>query len=146
MKSEPITPRGLHTHGKEFLAAAEVVYGSNKQLVLPLAFLWGRAIELLLKSYLLSVGVSVQRLKSRKFGHDLVALHKEAIRLSINAVIGSEPGSPGLMRILNLDYRTKRLEYRESGTTYDVPDAELVHVVAKRLVKGVDFHLKRNGI
>jgi len=50
MASAAINPRGFHTHGKEFFAAAEAVYASSKPKTLPLAFLWGRTIELLLKS------------------------------------------------------------------------------------------------
>jgi hypothetical protein len=146
MRAEIITPRGFHTHGKEFFAAAEAVHASPKHPILPLAFLWGRAIELLLKSYLLSVGVSIERLRSRQFGHNLVALHKEASARGLGTLIGSEPVIAGLVQLLNFEYGSKRLEYRESGTKYSIPDAELARRVIRRLLKGINFHLLQNGI
>lgn len=146
MGSDAINPRGFHTHGKEFFAVAEAVYASSKPPILPLAFLWGRAIELLLKSYLLSVAVPVERLRSREFGHNLVALHKEASARDIDGLIGSDPIVAGLMQLLNVEYGSKRLEYRESGTMYTVPDAEIARRVIRRLLKGINFHLRQNGI
>lgn len=140
-----ITARGFHTHGKEFFAAAEAVLAAPKHSVLPLAFLWGRTIELLLKSYLLSAGVSIQRLKSKEFGHDLVALHKEARARGIDPLIGSDPKITGLMQLLNFEYVSKRLEYREGGM-YSIPEPELACLVIRRLLKGVHHHLRQNGI
>lgn len=146
MPNDAITPRGLHTHGKEFFAAAEAVQSSKVRAVLPLAFLWGRTIELLLKSYLLWCGVSVEVLRSRKFGHNLVALYREAQARGIAGLIGADPEMMGLMLVLNLEYGTKRLEYRESETMYMIPDAELARRVICRLVKGVNRHFVQNGI
>lgn len=146
MMNSAITPRGLHTHGKEFFAAAEAVYLSPKPEPFPLAFLWGRSIELLMKSYLLSAGLTVKQLRSRNFGHNLVALHKAASAQGIDSLIGTDTIIPGLMQLLNIEYGTKRLEYRESGTIYHIPDAEIARRVIKRLIRGVHFHLKQNGI
>jgi hypothetical protein len=146
MASAVINPRGFHTHGKEFFAAAEAVYASSKPKTLPLAFLWGRTIELLLKSYLLSVGVSIERLRSREFGHNLVALYTEARARGIDPLVGADSVLAGLMQLLNLEYGSKRLEYRESGTMYSIPDAEITRAVIRRLLKGINFHLRQNGI
>ena len=146
MGNDVITPRGFHTHGKQFFAAAEAVYASSNAPILPLAFLWGRAIELLLKSYLLSVGVPGVRLRARQFGHNLTALHNEARARGIDCLIGFDPTVAGLMQLLNVEYGSKRLEYRESGALYFVPDAEVARRVIRRLLKGVNFHLRKNGI
>lgn len=140
-----ITARGFHTHGKDFFEAAEAVLASPKHPMLPLAFLWGRTIELLLKSYLLSVGVSIGRLRSREFGHNLIALHKEARAQGVDPLIGSDPKITGLMQLLNFEYGNKRLEYRETGT-YSLPDSELACAVIRRLLKGVDSHLRQHDI
>lgn len=142
---EAITPRGLHTHGKEFFTAAEAVYSMPSQLPLPLAFLWGRSIELLLKSYLLSVGVTTEQLRSKKFGHNLKALHGEAIKHGIEELIGAEDFISGLMQILNHEYASKRLEYRESGTRYLIPDVSIARLVIERLIHGIHQHLKQHG-
>lgn len=144
--SSVITPRGLHTHGKEFFSAAEAVYSLSKPAPLPLAFLWGRSIELLLKSYLLSVGVTLDQLRSRKYGHNLVALHKKASAQGIDSLIGKDAIIPGFMQLLNIEYGTKRLEYRESGTMYHIPDAKVARQIIQRLIRGVHHHLKKNGI
>jgi len=146
MPNDKITPRGLHTHGKEFFAAAEAVHSSKVRAVLPLAFLWGRTIELLLKSYLLSCSVSVGDLRSRKFGHNLVALYREAHSRGIAGLIGTDPQIMGRMLMLNLEYGRKRLEYRECGTIYKIPDTELARRVIRRLAKGVNHHFVQNGI
>lgn len=141
-----VTPRGFHTHGREFFAASEAVYALPKAHVLPLAFLWGRSIELLLKSYLLSVGLTGERLRSRKFGHNLVALYMEARQRGIDPLIGTDQVVPALMQLLNLEYGSKRLEYRETGTMYSIPDAAITRAVIRRLIKGVNFHLRQNGL
>jgi hypothetical protein len=141
-----VTARGFHTHGKEFFAAAEAVLAAPKHSVLPLAFLWGRSIELLLKSYLLSVGVSIQRLRSKEFGHNLVALHKQACVQGIERLIGSDPKIAGLVQLLNFEYGSKRLEYRESGTMYSIPDSKIARPIIRRLLKGIDHFLRQNGI
>lgn len=123
MATAAINPRGLHTHGKQFFAAAEAVHSSAKPLIFPLAFLWGRTVELLLKSYLLSVGVSGAQLRSRKFGHNPVALHAEARMRGIDSLLGIDPIDARLINILNLEYESEGLEYRENGANYSFLDA-----------------------
>lgn len=144
--SASTTPRGFHTHAKEFFAAAEAVSSAKKPTVLPLAFLWGRTIELVLKSYLLSVGVSIETLRSRKFGHNLVALYSESVSRGILSFVGNETFLSALVHTLNLDYGSKRFEYRETGTMYTIPDSALTQAAIKRLLKGVHFHLSKLGI
>jgi hypothetical protein len=146
MSTAPINPRGFHTHGKQFFAATEAVFSSAEPPILPLAFLWGRSVELLLKSYLLAQGMTPDQLRSRKFGHNLVALHTEAQARGIDNLIGTDLINSRLVRLLNLDYVSKRLEYRESGANYSLLDAELARRVIGRLLRGVDFHLRQRGI
>jgi hypothetical protein len=144
--STSVTPRGFHTHAKEFFSAAEAVASMRKPALMPLAFLWGRTIELVLKSYLLSKGVPVEVLRSRKYGHNLVALYAECVAQGILPLVGKESFLSALVEVVNLDYGTKRFEYRESGTMYTIPDAAVAQVVIRRLLKGVNFHLSQLGI
>jgi len=146
MKNSAITPRGLHTHGKEFFYAAEAVFSSPKLYHLLLAFLWGRSIELLLKSYLLSKGETVEQLRSKKFGHNLVALYNAASAQGIDSLIGKDANVRGLMQVLNIEYCTKQLEYRESGARYHLPDATIARQVIQRLIRGVHRHLEQSGM
>lgn len=137
---------GFHTHACEFFEAAEAVHATPGMSPLPLAFLWSRTIELLLKSYLLSVGVRVEELRARKFGHNLVALHREASSRGLDALIGTQPTDSGLIRFLNIDYGPKRFEYRDTSEPYHLPDSELTRTLIRRLIRGIKHHLVRNGI
>lgn len=141
MASQGTTPRGLHTHAVAFSAAAEAVHASKISDPLPKFFLWGRVIELALKSFLLAEGQSVAKLKSRAFGHNLNALLRDAEARGISSFIGLNSTYCAIVQILNHDYLSKRFEYRETGVTYHLPDITLTHQLVKRLLKGVDFHL-----
>jgi hypothetical protein len=144
MTDQGVTPRGLHKHAEAFSAAAELVHNSGISDPLPAFFLWGRAIELLLKSFLLSEGVSVARLKSKNFGHNLVALMREAEARGISSLIGLNGTYRRIVQLLKFDYASKRLEYRETGAAYLLPDITLTRQLVKRLLKGVEFHLKND--
>lgn len=147
MASQGTTPRGLHTHAVAFAAAADAVHSAKLADPLPTYFLWGRTIELALKSFLLAEGQAVSKLKSKSFGHDLNALLRDAKARGISLLIGPNATQSGIVGLLNLDYMSKRFEYRETGATYHLPDKTLTRQFVKRLLRGVDFHLrKRHGI
>ncbi len=118
MGSQGTTPRGLHSHAIAFSAAAEAVHSSELADPLPKYFLWGRTIELALKSFLLAEGETVAKLKSKAFGHDLNALLRDAKARGMSILIGLNAIHNGIIQILNLDYMSKRFEYRETGATY----------------------------
>jgi len=59
-------------------------------------------------------------------------------------VIGLNSTYRAIVQVLNHDYLSKRFEYRESGATYYLPDITLTCQLVKRLLKGVDFHLKNH--
>lgn len=142
MANQRITPRGLHTHAVAFSDAAEAVHAKKLSDPLPKYFLWGRTIELALKSFLLAEGRSVAKLK-KDFGHDLNALLRDAEARGISDLIGPDSVYRGMVRVLNLDYVSKRFEYRETGAIYHLPDITLTRRLVKRLLRGVDFHLRR---
>ncbi|MCI0565020.1 MAG: hypothetical protein MN733_41675 [Nitrososphaera sp.] len=142
-----VTARGLHNHALAFSEAAEAVHTIGQSDPLPKYFLWGRTIELVLKSFLLVGGRSITELRSRKFGHNLVALMKDADAKGLSALIGREAVHRSVVHLLDLEYATKRLEYRDSGGEYRLPTVTLTRQVIQRLLRGVDFHLKkRHGI
>lgn len=142
-KQASVTARSLYMHGALFHKAAHAVRASVKIDPLPAYFLWGRTIELLLKSYLLAEGVSEAALKSRRFGHDLVALYREARRRSLDNLVYKTYEDPDTIRELNRNYRSKNLEYRLSGHRYKLPDPTPTQLFIERLKKGVQRHLIR---
>ena len=80
------TPIGLLRYSTEFLEAAGIVdehmgsrSGYETIAPIPVMFLTGHAIELALKAFLLKHGVTLTELRSRKFGHNLVALMDESL-------------------------------------------------------------------
>jgi hypothetical protein len=92
------------------------------------------------------MGITGEQLRSRKFGHNLVALHAEARARGIDSLLGADPIDEGIIKLLNVDYESKRLEYRESEANYSLPDAELTRRIIRKLLRGVNFHLRKNGI
>jgi len=129
-------------HAALFDDAARAVRDVVKIDPLPKYFLWGRTIELFLKSYLLAEGVSVKELK-KNFGHDLLKLYSEARKRGIGGLIGTNHEHVAIVRIMNLDYLSKRFEYRISGHGYTLPDPALTQNLIKRLRKGVQYHLQQ---
>jgi len=136
------TPRGLHIHAVAFSVAAEVVEASIVEDPLPTYFLFGRTIELALKSFLLAEGIPIAKLKSKALGHDLDALFSESERHGISKYIGREAIYYGIVKVLNIDYLSKRFEYRQTGAVYRLPDAVLIRRFINRLLQGIDFYLK----
>jgi|SRR3990172_363706 len=143
IRSTSTTARSLYTHAAVFDDAARAVRDAVKVDPLPKYFLWGRTIELFLKSYLLAEGVSATELKSGKFGHDLLKLYNEACHRGIGSLIGTSGVDVAIVRVLNLDYLSKRFEYRISGHGYTLPDPALTQHLVKRLRRGVQFHLQQ---
>lgn len=137
------TAHSLYTHAVVFDDAARAVRDAVKVDPLPEYFLWSRTIELFLKSYLLAEGVSATELKSWKFGHDLLKLYNEASHRGIGNLIGTSGEDTAIVRVLNLDYLSKRFEYRISGHRYTLPDPALTQRLIKRLRSGVQFHLRQ---
>lgn len=137
-----MTPYGLLTHAAAFSAAAEAVHSSKLEDPLPKYFLWGRTIELALKSFLLAEGRTVTELRSKAFGHDLNSLLLDARARGISKLLGLNAIHIGIVQLLNFDYMSKRFEYREAGAKYHRPDITMTRQLIKRLLRGVEFHLK----
>jgi hypothetical protein len=135
------TARGFHERAAEYWRAAEAVRTSGINDPHPKHFLWGRAIELVLKSFLLSEGVPLSRIKT----HDIEALLHRSRELGIQTLIGRRHSDNGLVHILNVGYDDKRFEYPETGVKYYLTHQALTRNLIKRLLKGVGFHLARKG-
>jgi hypothetical protein len=70
-------------------------------------------------------------------------LYSEARKRGIGSLIGINQEDGAIVRVMNLDYFSKRFEYRVSGHSYTLPDPALTQRLIKRLRKGVQFHLQQ---
>ena len=91
MGSQGTTPRGLHSHAIAFSAAADAVHSSELADPLPKYFLWGRTIELALKSFLLAEGETI---KGSARESDGVPYRRGFQNLGLMVEIGSPPTMP----------------------------------------------------
>lgn len=83
---DPATPDGL---SKALAIGASECLSGARRLEEPLSDTTGEyillfhAVELALKAFLVKAGVQQSRLKKKPFGHDVVALYNEAIKLGL---------------------------------------------------------------
>ena len=83
---ERTTPEGIFNYADSYLKAASALRKSDTRAThpdAPIRFLCFHAIELFLKSFLLSKGYKVQDLKSHKFGHKISCLANSAVELGV---------------------------------------------------------------
>lgn len=122
------TPLGLLRYAIEYYAAADAAddaigddHGHGIHAPMVVNFLVGQAVELALKAYLLQAGVSVAELKSKKFGHDLLALFDEAMTRGIGngQMIGER--ARAMLNLLNSPYKDRELQYFKAGTKEAFP-------------------------
>ena len=127
------TTSGFTLDAGEFLKAAELLLNRSTVLSLPVFFLFSRAIELSLKSYLLRVGVSGQALGSRELGHNLVALLRAANERGLADHVQLDQLELGALDLLSHEYMSTRLGYRDTGGTYYLPRIDLTETAARKL-------------
>ncbi|MBO1273235.1 hypothetical protein J3L11_16460 [Shewanella sp. 4t3-1-2LB] len=131
------TPHGFLKHSQEFLEAADLVLRDKTEVSFPGYFLLGRSLELAFKAFLLKKGLSIKKLRSKEYGHNLGALLKASMENGLAQIVLFEPIEVGTIQLLSHDYMQKRLEYRETGQTYYLPFIDVTHRVAHRLAHGL---------
>ncbi len=139
MANQGCTPQSFLKDAKSLYQIATTSESLSHDPV-QICFFWGRSIELGLKAFLMSKGVSPSVLK-RKFGHNLTKLLREAQARGLSSLVGNTAMDVASVPLLSLDYASKRYEYRESGGTYFIPDEALVSRFIRRLLRGIEFHL-----
>ncbi|MGZ5028179.1 MAG: hypothetical protein ACXWE9_11765 [Methylobacter sp.] len=139
MAEKNVTSDGLLLHAKEFLVAAEILLNKTidiqSDIQFPIYFLLGRSIELSLKAFLLSRDLTIREII--KLGHDINSLFDEALKRGLQNVVEFNNIEAGVIQVLNIDYKSKRLEYRDSGGIYYIPDIAITETVARKLVHGL---------
>ncbi len=133
------TSEGLLLHAKEFLIAAECLLNNKtpdiqNSIQFPIYFLLGRSIELSLKAFLLSQGMTSNQVKNKKFGHNIITLFVEAQNRNLQNEVTFSSIEVGVIQVLNIDYSSKRLEYRNTGGMYHIPNIADTENIARKLV------------
>lgn len=135
---------GFWRYGNEFLVSALSVSpvclsecDRIKQRISIVAYyLVGHSIELFLKAFLLGRGESIEVLRSRKFGHDLIKLLNEATRRKFGSCVKLNIHDKRIIKILNECYNAKEFEYIQIGYK-SFPDYVSLVGVAQNMSKNL---------
>ena len=134
------TPAGFIQDAVTLLAAAEFTLNRATGPSLPVYFLLARSIELSLKAFLLDTGMSPKELAgTHAYGHNLFALHAEALKRNISAKVTLDRIEVGVLDLLSKEYVGTKLGYRISGGTYLLPLIDATEQVARKLVHVLEF-------
>lgn len=139
MSDHHVTPKGLLIHAQDFLAAANLILEKTEAVSLPAYFLLGRSLELSLKAYLLSSGVTVKILRQKKYGHNLHNLFQLAVEKCLTERVPVSQIESGVIQLLPVDYMDKRLEYVESGQMYHLPYIDVTCNIAEKLAFSLEW-------
>lgn len=115
------TPIGVLRYASEYLEAAlatEAKMGSKAAyeivVPIPVLFLIGQSIELSLKAFLLSEGVSLRKLRY-KYGHELHRALRKAKELGLSNFVEFSEEDLFVVELLNQLYSSKQLQYIVTG-------------------------------
>ena len=141
--SDETTPYGIWRYGNDYrMAAVYVLTQYPDQPFVPYLSLLGQSIELSLKAFLLTDGVSLDDLKNR-FRHDLKALVAEARSRGVDAKVTLTDAHWAVIILMSDEYRTKRYHYIRTGKMI-VPDLRLGHEAAEKLCEGLESICKKH--
>ncbi|MDZ7805118.1 HEPN domain-containing protein [Thiohalophilus sp.] len=121
------TPIGMARYSADFFEAALAAddkmgmkKGYEITAPVPVMFLVGQSIELILKAYLLHKGVSLRKLR-QKYGHVLHRCLRKAKELGLLEIVDLSEEDQEMIEILDELYSSKQLQYIVSGAkTYPV--------------------------
>lgn len=108
----------------------------RQKLSFPAYFLVGHAIELALKAFLLGRGMTIDILRSRKYGHNLDALLSEARRRKLGTFVKLSNAELQAIVVLNQCYSAKEFEYSATGVRR-LPHYADIYAIADRLTRGL---------
>jgi hypothetical protein len=117
-------------------AAVNSIATGCEDLVSPRYYLLGHSIELALKAFLLSKGVPLSELRSKKLGHDLEKALVRAEELGLqNAVTVSDQERADII-LLNKTYQSKEHEYISTGS-FQVPKMERLLAILHKVLPAI---------
>jgi hypothetical protein len=131
-----ITPYGFHMYAQRFLRVAKTVKAEPTFSPVPY-YLYCRALELVLKAYLLVQGLSEKQVTCLR--HDLTRVLKKARRLGLDNVVTISKPERAEISKANSYYKKKGFEYFQVGRAAraypDLPDLNVLDGCVSRLVE-----------
>jgi hypothetical protein len=132
--SDP-SPYGMLRYAEDYRIAADRVIGDcnplESRLLMPSYNLIAQSIELSLKAYLLSKGLTSSRLRGPLLGHNLSGLIAEAGSLGLNDLVSLDDFDRQLVSSLSRHYETHEFRYIRTGVK-ELPFWSLISPLAKR--------------
>lgn len=142
--SNEATAFGMWRYGNDYLRASVYVLSQYPdQPFVPYLSLLGQSIELSLKAFLLTKGITLTELKN-EYRHDLKALVEEARRQGIESHVTLANTHWAVIILMSDEYKTKRYHYIRTGMMM-VPDLRLGHEAAEQLSAGIESICKECG-
>ena len=130
------TPFGFWRFARDYLRAARSVKAAHgEKLLYPLLYLYGLAIELALKAFLLKRGQSLAEIKH--MSHGLLGLRTLARRRKLGREVKLSRLHLGAIRALDATYSSNQLRYIVTGVTV-VPQVSVLAQAAEAIVVGVE--------
>jgi hypothetical protein len=133
------TPHGFWRFGANYFLAADLLITKihdEGQLFFPVLQLYGIAIELSLKAFLLKRGLTVREI--REPSHDLSKVLIMARRRKLGREVKLDPREVAAIEVLNINYSTNRLRYIVTGAT-KTPELVYIERAARKLVMGLEY-------
>lgn len=132
------TPFGFWRMARDYLHAARAVRAAHGERKLyPLLYLYGLAIELALKAFLLKRGNSLRGLKH--LSHQLDHVLRLARRRHLGREIKLSHREVASIHVLDVTYSSDHLRYIVTGSTV-IPRIAALSSAAETLVRGLEHY------
>ena len=131
---------GLANYAEQYLRAADAAFlkeyeriGKEPVFLVPAWHLALHSIELSLKAFLFSKGITLKDLR-RKFGHDVLAIHGEARDRGLMSVFPEGPDDRKTLTLLIGANEEQALRYQRAGA-FECADWKTTRSLAYRLCR-----------
>ncbi len=123
---ERSSPLGYWNFANRFLEAGDIVFeGTRGTESAPVHYLYAHALELALKAFLRTQGVSIDVLKGKSLGHNLEKILEKAKSNGLESYIALTPERDLDIYYLNYCYQNKDFEYFLKGSA-TIPESKMV--------------------
>ncbi len=133
-----LTPIIFHSYAEQYLTACRTAEAAPGFSPVPY-YLCCRSLELSVKAYLLTRGITVEELKSKKLGHDLLRNLTKAQSVGLSDIVTITPDERRELRKANAYYAKKDFEYGQLARVVkgypEMPALEVLDRLAARLVQ-----------